>query len=527
MGKQGQLVVGLTVALFFCAVKVALSETALQSPTPVRDLKVSDIFVPERLGYVTEVHQPEAKTKAPIIIYIQEAHANYEGQQHLAEILEQLVRNHDLKLIMVEGGTGDVGVAHLRSYGPLKHRRQIGQRYLKAGLISAAEYLDLASDYPLTLWGIEEAALYEHNTEAFLNAQSAQEELQPRLAQLRQVLAPLAPKLYEPAMAQLEQARGTFERQETTLVQYAGTLEALALSHGISLAAFPTVRQFLSLRTQEQQLDQAHIEEEQRALLGALSEQLNPEALDALFSQVEALQAGTLSPKEFYKGLQLLLAETQMALTAYPHLAAYVRYLHESSGISTPTLAEELEGLSVNLRERLSAAPQSRQLRELLDAVTLMERMTRFDLSPEDHQQLSRMDLKAAHASWQAFLQAQLPKAGLAPVSLEPVQAFIEAWPLLERFYEVAHQRDDVLVANAAKKLQQSGESLAVMITGGFHAPRMTHLLGEQGIATVVLTPKISHPTDERLYRTLVRFKHGRGGTLESIMHLADATNPQ
>ena len=50
-------------------------------------------------------------------------------------------------------------------------------------------------------------------------------------------------------------------------------------------------------------------------------------------------------------------------------------------------------------------------------------------------------------------------------------------------------------------KLEETGEPIATLITGGFHSPAITGLLKERGVGVVVVAPKVTQATDARLYR--------------------------
>ena len=150
MGKKwvGSSVI---IFLFSCPSEVALPQSTSTTP----------IVIPAELGYVTETHLPTATDHPAVIVHIQEAHTNQEAQQHIANILERLIADHGLKLVLVEGGEGDVGLASLRQFGPPEHRNRLADKYFQAGVISAEEYLDIVSDHPLILWG-QGAAAFRH-----------------------------------------------------------------------------------------------------------------------------------------------------------------------------------------------------------------------------------------------------------------------------------------------------------------------------------------------------------------------------
>ena len=199
MGK-GAGVRSCCLSLFVIAVIFGLAKVAFSQSQAL------DIHIPTSLGYVSEIHPPVTSTptdshETPLtIVHIQDAHTNYEAQQHIVSILEQLVKERGLKLIMVEGSEGDVSLAYLRRYGPPENRKQVANKYLKAGIISAEEYLDIVSDHSLILWGIEQKDLYDLNVEAFLAAESLRESLAPLLASTRDAVEQLKPRLSDAAI---------------------------------------------------------------------------------------------------------------------------------------------------------------------------------------------------------------------------------------------------------------------------------------------------------------------------------------
>ena len=89
--------------------------------SPAVDL--SNITVPLEHGYLLSI-SPASNADAPVIIHIQEAHADPNTQAHLVAILEHVIQRYGLRLILVEGGAGDVSLSYFRDYGSLKQRKQ-------------------------------------------------------------------------------------------------------------------------------------------------------------------------------------------------------------------------------------------------------------------------------------------------------------------------------------------------------------------------------------------------------------------
>jgi hypothetical protein len=234
------------------------------------------------------------------------------------------------------------------------------------------------------------------------------------------------------------------------------------------------------------------------------------------------MKEGTVPVAEFYASLEHLAQTASIDLASYPKLAQYIRYVRQSADVSPTILADELDQFAQGLRSRLSTTPESRQLSAILETLALLDKMVTFDLSPEEHRQLSDVDVRRQWPAWESFLNEQWDRAGQPRESLDELKGIIEQLPAFQRFYKIAHERDEALVANAVKKLHETGEQLAVLITGGFHAPRITTMLKERGIATLVLIPKVSQATDDRLYRAVIKYKSGNGGSFEEVMALAD-----
>lgn len=527
MGREvtGRGILGsawLALVVFFSPVKGAFAQTE-SHPTPaVRNVNVSDFFVPSELGYVIETHKPAAPTGAATVIHIQEAHTNYEGQQHIVSILERLIQQHGLRLVLVEGGQGDLSLAYLRRYGPPENRRQVADKYLRTGVITAEEYMDITSDYPMTIWGVEQPDLYQQNLEAFLEADRLAATLKPLLVSVKTAVEALKPKLSDPALLNLETDIQAFQAERLSLGDYVDRLAALAEGHGVSMTqdTFPNLARFLSVRTLERTIEPTQVSLEQRAVMTQLAQRVASEKLDALLEKAQRANKGSGKREDFYLALEQLAAESELSLEPSPHLSRYLRYLKDKAQLNPTTLARELDEFAAALRKTLTASPRSQQLQTIAEQANLMEKLLDLRLSPAEFQQLQALDLHAALSTWKTFLTAQLASQNLLERSFAQLGELEAAVPRLVRFYDTANQRDAALVQGALDKLKETQEPLAVLITGGFHSPRITELLSAHGLGVVVLTPKVSHPTDERLYRAVLKYKSGQG-SFDEVMAIA------
>ncbi len=509
----------------FGATPVALAQSRpleALSTFPPRTLRVSDVTIPEDAGYVVDTHAPAASPRYPMLVHIQEAHADPQAQRHLVAVLEQLIGKHGLRLIMVEGGEGDVRLSSLRSYAPADHRRSVAQRYLSLGLISGEEYVDLISEYPLILWGIEEEGLYQRNVDAFLESEAVQDGVMQTLTSVRETLSTLQPRLFDSAVNELHEQQQAFNRDQLDVNGYADYLVTLAKRLGVSQESYPQVRLLREVHEVGQRVDRQAVAREQQALIRELRARHPSQALQDFLAS--AKRSTTLKAEEFYPGLEQLAREAKVSLEAYPHLSGYIRSIAQSAQMNVGLLSEELDRLAAQLRRALLSTPQSRRLDALLTQVELVELLAQHRLSPSEYAQFQALHLEQISSTWSASINELLKAQGLPTRMFAGLDHLDAALPILVRFYEVAKARDGAIVTRVLETLKESHEPLAVLITGGFHALALSRRLKEEHIPLVTVALKVSATADESLYTTVMRFKRGQA-SFDEVQNIATASH--
>src|SRR3989338_6913080 len=100
------------------------------------------------------------KNSGPFIIHIQDAHSNYSGQQNIASALDDLMTRYKISLVLVEGGSKDDTLTPIKRVAPPDVWKKVARKFLLAGRIAGEEYLNLISDHPMKIMGIEDKPLY-------------------------------------------------------------------------------------------------------------------------------------------------------------------------------------------------------------------------------------------------------------------------------------------------------------------------------------------------------------------------------
>ena len=102
-----------------------------------------------------------------LIIHIQDPHSNFGGQMNLANTVDSIMSKYKVSLVLVEGGSKDDTLTPIKEVAPPDVWKKVAKSFLMEGKISGEEYLNLTSDHPMRILGIEDKALYMDSLRAY------------------------------------------------------------------------------------------------------------------------------------------------------------------------------------------------------------------------------------------------------------------------------------------------------------------------------------------------------------------------
>lgn len=508
---KGFLVVGFGIAAALSGVGGFPTAHSQQSQPlrPIRDLKVTDIFLPNELGEVAAVREATpARGPTRSIVLIQDAHVNYAGQKNLATMLDRFAEAYGLHLILVEGGEGDASLSYLRSWAPKAVREQVAERFLQEGLLSGEEYLDLVSDHPLILWGVDDQALYDAHVERFMEIERVRNTVEGELGHLRQLLDAVRAKDPNRELDQLQAQQALFESGKLDLGAYVQVVVDVSERAGVALVDYPHLWRFVTAAHLEPDIDLDRVAEEQRALMRRLKGHATQEELAHLTSTALELKAGKVQPTTFYAALERLAKAYHADVDPDSHLGRYIRYTAIKDQVDPPTLWAELGQARQAIAARLARSSTEAQLVTIAEALELSTRLISVQWTPHDYETyLKRQDLRVQ--AWLPWLKEHAERLSLAiPAQVDGARLDLTL-ASATRFYQAAAARDQAMVERALKKMEEVGVSAAVLIAGGFHTAHLSELLAARGVSTMVITPQADQVSDDARYRQALRYKNG------------------
>lgn len=486
---------------------VSVSSAAITPAVPQKNAKpapvvrAGEVQVPSDFGRITEKFDAGDDK---LVVHMQDAHTNYEAQKNAAMILDDLINKYGLYLILVEGGSRDVSLNQYREQMSLEERRKTAEESLKNGVIAGEEYLNIVSDYPMKLQGIEDRALYDENMKAFLEVDKLKEAAVLFTNLLTSASTSLKPKIYNKALKEFDDKRLGFKDGKVPLAEYVKYISDLAKSKKINIASYPNYSKLITSTELEKGIDFTAVEKERADAIDILSKKLNQDDLSELLSKSVDFKSGKATQGQYHSYLKGIMAKSKVNIKDYPNLEKYEKYVALYETIDSAALFREIKALESALEQALATGEEQKRLIAISKNLELMKEFVNLELTPDDFEYFKQNEGEFNAAVWVRFLNDQLMKHKLTQRLPENPSSIEKIIPNLKNFYTIARKRDEVFLSNTRKYMDEEGVNLSVLIAGGFHTPNLLKLFRESKISYIVVAPKVMTPTDDKLYHKIL-----------------------
>lgn len=408
----------------------------------------SEITIPEECGIIQEAYKGHSNN---LFIHIQDPHMNYEGQKSLAHILESLMKDYRLRLILLEGKVTDRDFTYIRDSAPLEERIEKSDKLLKEGVINGVNYVNIASDYPMVIQGIEDKSLYDADRQALWDIDGFKDAAGVYIDSLIAAGEALKQRVYNKAMLDLEKMKQDYKDKKIDTLAYYEYLHKKAGEKGISLGAFPNLDKLVRASRIEKNIDL-------KKLKSGKASQKDIERYKEYMALTEGMDSGIL----FFKEEPLLEAAI---------MGTFIQRQDQNE------LVDMMKAMSI--------------MRDLLDLKVVPEEYSYFRDNKKDFDAMS----------WQSFLRKKSDALNLDIDIPDGYSLVNNNLSSIEEFYRIAGEREDVFLRRSRERMAKDNINTAVIITGGFHTPTLTKLMRDNGYSYVVITPKVTTETDDKLYR--------------------------
>jgi hypothetical protein len=218
-----------------------------------------------------------------------------------------------------------------------------------------------------------------------------------------------------------------------------------------------------------------------------------------------------MTQQEYYSFLKTIAEQKIDMAAAYPSLNDYITYLNVSKNINAQKLLKDVAAVEGALRSVLLENDEQKKLSEIDRMVRILMKFFNLEVTPEDYAYFKDNKDKFTDSYWMGFLMDCCTRYNVA-MNVEMSSVVNDNLAFLEDFYKLGVAREDAFIKNLAGKMEESGENIAVLITGGFHTPGVTRMLKEKGYSYMVATPVITREGDSSVYFAVLR-EQGIGTT--------------
>ncbi len=445
--------------------------------------------LPKTLGSVRKITpsttlRAGSPTNRKIVIHIQDVHGNSEAQTNIAKAVRELIDQRKIDLVALEGAFGPMNFSWYQHYPHQDSVKAVADYLLKEKRISGPVHVAMTRG-GVRFVGIDHQEHYDANVAAVRTSARLAPLYKKKLRTIIQTLEAEKSQAFNPDLKAFDDQMASYRAGSLSWGDYIFELARRVPDLAASVQAYATALKM------ERGLNFNQVERERAQFIAELVPKMRPAEKDELASRGAAFRSGALTPADFCGTLKDLGARHGVALSRYPAMTAYIRYVLLSESLDAEGILKEAVATEKKICATLAKTEEERRLLWEARHLYLCKKLLEFALTKEEWGEYERQ--KLVIGNWKLD-QGVINKSS-------SIQLPITIYQLLnlssfERFYREAEARDEAMAQNLEKAMAASHANIAVLVTGGFHTDGILRRLQPKGFTVVSYVPKISKIDD-------------------------------
>ena len=451
-------------------------------------LNVDTFTLPQHLGQV------KAKFKAnsdKTIIHIQDAHCNQFAQYKISGIIDYLYREYGIKIINLEGASGNYDLRTFTSISGEIIRREVAKHFVESGEINGAEYFAINNPRDVELWGIEDKELYLSNLKVYRDSLQFREDADKCLNFLTHVLNNLKRHIYSSELVEIDRAFNQYKSGEMEIREYMEFLLRKAREEEVPVSDFKNLFLLDQAMVLEEKVDFKKANNERDLLVSELKRNMSIKDMGELASKSLDFRTKRITTNTYYDYLLKEAEKLGIRFNKYAQLKEYIGYVSTYENVDQYKVTGELDDLCARLKEQLFNNDTQRRMDKLSRNLAITKNIISFKLTKSDYEYyLSEVDSFAV-ANYTSFIKKEAPKYKVSSIPDGDIALLDQYREDVAKFYKLSFDRDEAFVRNVRYGSTENGEnSTAIIMTGGFHTKNLCDLLEKEGVSYVTVMPK-------------------------------------
>ncbi|MFH0764595.1 MAG: cellulase family glycosylhydrolase [Candidatus Omnitrophota bacterium] len=467
--------------------------------------------VPKDVAVTREVYNSSQRTtedgRRKTIINIQDAHASLTAQESISSILDSLVTNYDLKLVAIEGSSGYIDTSILKTFPDESIRKDTAKDLMARGKMSAGEFFSITSNKPVKLYGIEDKDLYLENVDQFRKVYELNQKVKTDIVNLLKTLEALKGKIYSEDLKRLESNSVLHQDGKLLFTDRWVFASALAKKHGLDYSGYVNLSKLVESLKLEKGINFEKANRERDALIDTLSKKLAKPELEELVLRSLSFKSNKISQGEYYMFLHALSEKNGVDPEPYKNLIAYTGYIALYESIDLLEIFSEAKDFEDAIKEKIYTSPDQKKLCEISTCVGHIKDLFELKLTNGEFEYLEKTIKNYDAEKIEGFvrgLEGDIGAKGAAGYDLDNIFSNI---PIAMEFYKTAEKRNNIMLANTIKAMDREGQTIAAVVTGGYHTKGLSELLRRKETSYLVILPKFDASKGQRPYVAILTNK--------------------
>ena len=460
------------------------------------DLNPYNITVPEEFGKVEEIFQ--GAPTSPLIVYIQNVHANYEAQLNIKGILKHLVDQNQFSLIQLEGAVSKLNPEILQPSYLKEANLKLVDFLMREGRITGADAFAVETDKPVELYGIEDYSLYMENLKMFKAVYQHQQEMSAYFDEMHRLIQNIGPKLLSPELLDFTRKTEEFSTDKIDILDYLLYMNKLSEAHKLvslsdmkEIVDYPNLVRLMRLHNLEEQLNKGGLKKETEALKLEFRKKMSgSEKVEKILTRLDDNAKG-VNPRSYFLELTELADQAKIDFASYPAFRIFAEFLIHQDEIDHRGLFSELKQFEAYLQGQLFTKENEKGFLEMIDYLGLLEQYFRLEMSREKLA-LYLKDRDNIKPSWILAHLEQLAGEYQIPVKftgdIKKLDSYMDE---LEYFYQLVLKRDEIFTEKIFRKMKSLQQDKTIVVTGGFHKDALMDHFRKSNVSYVIISPKV------------------------------------
>ena len=447
-----------------------------------------------------------AGTNKGIVVHVQDLHCNYDAQISIYNIINELIDKYHLNVVAIEGCVGELDTAPYSKCPNDSIKESVAQYFLKSGQLDGAGFAHMMRHSGFVFWGADDATLHQRNVDAYMKSIEGEADSAKYYNNIKDIIEAIKLKAYPKPLKEFDAKIAAYKDETLDFSSYIQYLNNLFQEKGLKAEEYQNFAAIVSVIEKESAIDFIEVDNQRSKYVDMLSQRLDKDKLSELLDKSLYFKTGKLSPLSFYNYLENIAAKENISEFAkdYSQLNLYISYIGLYSQIDNTILFQEIETIENVIKEALFTDDVQRRIDRMSYNLDVLKDMFKLKLTTNTLQYYKANRKELTPSYFINFISETAKKYNVR-YELDPAFRGIAAkLPDMERFYNLAGERDGILVNNTLDVMRKNNAEIAVLVSGGFHTDGITRLLKEKDISYIVVTPKIEALDANNPYRSVL-----------------------